>query len=433
MSRNSSQNTDAERRTGMAKMSDCVKQLLCCEDMSDVQFAVGRDYGPVKIFSAHRLIMGARSTVFHAMFFGSLADNCSAPIGIPDILPDAFANMLSFIYTDAVTDFTLDNVFSTLGCADKYDLPLLVGMCTDFVLDTLNTSNCLDILDNAILYETSAPSILVRCLCLIDTSAVSVWFSPHFGAIGQEALRIILQRDTLTANEDTICGAVDRWAANVCALRNMEPSSANRREVLGQELYLLRFPLLSHAELLDGPVKSGLLLQSEGWDIFHYKNARNKPPLPFPTKPRQNVRAEGVITCTIPDVRTLENTNGYRNTFCSEPIVVRKLLWRMQLVKSFFGGVRSLGMYLQCRGNPEADSWACQATAEFRVIPWKAETIAVASVTSHLFRKGEYDSRCVGTVPMEVLLQPGKGYVNPNDFSLKVRIHVNADLPNGIE
>ncbi|XP_055330382.1 NADH-cytochrome b5 reductase 3-like [Paramacrobiotus metropolitanus] len=196
----------------MAKLGDHAKKLLFCGDMSDIQFAVGRDYDTVKIFPAQKVIMGLRSAVFHTMFYGNLPDPCAAPIDIPDILPEAFANLLSYIYTDAVTNFTPENVFQTLMCADKYDLPLLLALCTDFILGLLNVDNCLHNLDNAVLYANAAPDVLVKCLCLInDESAKTLWQSDQFHVVGQAALQAFDPRDALTAAADDIFSSVEKW------------------------------------------------------------------------------------------------------------------------------------------------------------------------------------------------------------------------------
>ncbi|XP_055348223.1 BTB/POZ domain-containing protein 3-like [Paramacrobiotus metropolitanus] len=155
---------------GLATISDDVPRILLNGETSDVQFAVGRDYGTVKIIPAHRSALSARSAVFQAMFYGSLPESGATPIDIPDIHPEAFANMLSYIYTDVV-NLTLDTVFPTMACADKYDVPQLVVKCADFVLNELNDNNCLDMLETAIFYASAAPSILAKCLSLIDDSA----------------------------------------------------------------------------------------------------------------------------------------------------------------------------------------------------------------------------------------------------------------------
>ncbi|XP_055344740.1 BTB/POZ domain-containing protein 1-like [Paramacrobiotus metropolitanus] len=428
MSESTTESSDAERRTKVAKLGECAKHLLFCDDMSDVQFAIGRHYGVEKVFPAHRLIMGLRSPVFHTMFYGSLPDSGTAPISIPDIIPDVFANMLSYIYTDTVQTFTKDNVFLTLSCADRYDLPSLVVLCTEYIMNKLNVNNCLDILDDAVLYASAAPSILEKCLSLIDESATTIWKSDQFRAIGQEALCTILQRDTLTANEDTICASVDKWAENMCKRKAMDASSANRREVLGQAFLLIRFPLLTDAQLLDGPVKSGLLLQSDGWDILHYKHATIKPQLPFRTEPRQNVRAEGVISFTIPDVRKMQDAFAF-----SDPITVRKLLWKIGVHKQTDGQRATLCFYLNCSGSPRAASWTCLVKAEFHLLPWKTGIAPLKRPFSRLFAK---DSNCWGFpqyISMEELLDPAKGYVNPEDFSLRLQVQMTAELPSGME
>ncbi|XP_055331543.1 BTB/POZ domain-containing protein 6-like isoform X2 [Paramacrobiotus metropolitanus] len=72
----------------------CIKKTFASADMSDVEFAVGRQFGSVKIFPAHRYIFSVRSTVFYTMFYGSLPEKCDEPIDIPDFIPAAFGNML---------------------------------------------------------------------------------------------------------------------------------------------------------------------------------------------------------------------------------------------------------------------------------------------------------------------------------------------------
>ncbi|XP_055351484.1 TD and POZ domain-containing protein 3-like [Paramacrobiotus metropolitanus] len=102
-------------------LASCMKQTLSSGEFSNVRFSVGRHFGPVKIFEAHKNILAMRSSVFRAMFYGSLPENCAVPIDIPDIIPDAFANMLNYIYTDKAENLNADNVCDTMNCADKYD------------------------------------------------------------------------------------------------------------------------------------------------------------------------------------------------------------------------------------------------------------------------------------------------------------------------
>ncbi|XP_055332417.1 ubiquitin carboxyl-terminal hydrolase 7-like [Paramacrobiotus metropolitanus] len=162
-------------------------------------------------------------------------------------------------------------------------------------------------------------------------------------------------------------------------------------------------------------------------DIFKYKHAASKPLLPFRTEPRRNVRAKGVINFTVPDARKLQE----RDIF-SEPITVRKLLWRIKAGQEINNESATLDVYLSCSGCAKSTSWACQVNAKLCLLPWKAETAPVTKELSKLFDK---DSRAWGFsfISMEWLLDPMTGYVNPTDFSLKLQIQMSADLPAGME
>ncbi|XP_055350026.1 BTB/POZ domain-containing protein 6-like [Paramacrobiotus metropolitanus] len=347
---------------------------------------------------------------------------------LPDIHPEGFANMASYMYTDAVKTFTLDNVFHTMCCAGKYKLPRLGAICADFVTKDLDINNCLDVISAAMQYASAAPNILEKCLCLIDESRESVWESEQFDAIALDALALILQRDTLTASEDIICSSVDRWAVNMCTLKNVDTSAANRREVLGQTLFLIRFPLMTMSQLLNGPVKSGLLLQSEGRGIYQYKYATIEPQLPFPTEPRQMVRDEGVLNHTFLNVKELSE-GAHR---LSDPVAVGKLLWTIQLEKVRRDSSATLGFFLRCSGCPKPAPWTCQASAELRLLSWKTGNTIIKKHISHLFDKNSSAWGYSKYISMKELLAPANGYVNSNDFSLKLQIQM-AVTTRGIE
>ncbi|XP_055357307.1 BTB/POZ domain-containing protein 3-like [Paramacrobiotus metropolitanus] len=422
MSESSIGSSGPDNRGEAARVAECLKQVLSCGDMSDVQFAVGREYGAVRIFPAHRVIMGARSAVFHNMFYGRMPENCTLPVEIPDIHPDAFDNMLSYIYADTIDSLNLDNVFRTLICADKCDLPRLVDKCIRFILDHLseNKDSCFVILDMVIRYKCPAPSVMNECLRLIDRSKESVWQSTRFSDIGLETLEIVLKRETLDVDEATIYSSVEKWAASAFNKRTLEASAINRREMLGPAVYLVRFPVLTDAQLMNGPAqdftiafrsgnekKTGLLLQPELWDIFRYKHADIKPELPFCAEPRRN-DLRGVVHFTVPDIRKL----GEMFTL-SDPIIVRKLPWRIMIKKHLQKG---WGYFVKCDGDVNSDSWKCQADTELFLLPWKS---MMAPITRFFVVKD--------------LLDPSKGYVNPSDFLLKLQVKLTADLPAGID
>ncbi|XP_055349998.1 BTB/POZ domain-containing protein 6-B-like isoform X2 [Paramacrobiotus metropolitanus] len=426
---NGSSSGAAKHRGAVSKIINCIENSLVCPDMSDVQFAVGRDYGEEKHFSAHKIILSVRSDVFHQMFYGTLPEKCTAPIDIPDILPDAFANMLSYMYTDAVECLNEDNAFHTLGCADKYDMPLLVELCVAFILNQLNTDNCLANLESAMFWGT--PKIVENCLRLVDASAEKALQSKEFLELGQDSLIAILKRDTFYAEEDKIYAAIEKWAVHACARNSLVPSPANGRQMLGAALYLIRFPLLTDNQLRNGPAETGLLLLNELSYLqrrLHHTLTADLLPLPFPVEPRRDdARSEGTINYTVPNVKNLPTTAIYSTSIC-----VRFLPWRIRVERLTSGASPTLGFFLQSPADSAATSWTCQVTADLRLLPHNPATPPIEHKLSHLFHNHEIGYGFPSFVTMEALLDPAKGYVNPTNSSLQLQVRLSADIPNGI-
>ncbi|XP_055357287.1 BTB/POZ domain-containing protein 3-like [Paramacrobiotus metropolitanus] len=199
MSANSSTST---RERSALLLASSIKRSLGSGELSDVQFTIGLQFGQPKYFRAH-------NSVFCAMFYGKLAERSDHDIDIPDIIPDAFDNMLSFLYTDNVDNLDMDNVIQTLMCADKYDLPLLVDICCDFIRAQLCVDNCLALLNNAV--GLRADVIVEPCLDFIDRNADAVLLSERFAAVDQKTVVMILRRDTLSAAENNVYLAVEKY------------------------------------------------------------------------------------------------------------------------------------------------------------------------------------------------------------------------------
>ncbi|XP_055332492.1 BTB/POZ domain-containing protein 6-B-like [Paramacrobiotus metropolitanus] len=304
--------TSADRRGTVPRIASRMKAVLANGELSDIEFAVGREHGPVKMFPAHKFALSISSDVFYTMFHGSLAKRDVTIIPIPEILPDAFANMLSYIYTDAVENLKPENVIQTLYCADKYDLPWLADRCISFVLDHIKPDTCLMFLKSALRWTPDVDRIVEKCLEVVDASSEAVFQSDHFTEIGLKTLEMVLQRDTLSADENVVYTAVEKWAEAACTRQKLSPSTANRRKMLGAALFLVRFPLLTDEQLAKGQEKSRMLYPEEVCKIFLYKHAGTKEGLKFPMEPRKHLTYR-VAKCTYkPKEKVfIAYTNGY--------------------------------------------------------------------------------------------------------------------------
>ncbi|XP_055355078.1 BTB/POZ domain-containing protein 6-like, partial [Paramacrobiotus metropolitanus] len=283
-----SEKPSPQRRGTMYGVDNRMGQLLETGDLSDVQFSVGRHVGKEKIFRAHKCVLVSSSDVFYTMFCGSSPGMSNDTIDVPDISPQAFERMLKYIYTDE-TDVTVEDAFPTMKCAEKFELQWLADHCFDFVLSDLHqtSGNCLRHLENALMWAADNESVMENCWHFVDIYCEEILKSERFTELPSTTLRMILQRDTLLAEENIIYMAVDRWATALCARSNLEPTPQNRRHVLGDIFFLIRFPLMTDTQLADGPLNDLFLLPTELTDIYLRKHATAKRPLRFFTQPRR--------------------------------------------------------------------------------------------------------------------------------------------------
>ena len=126
--------------TGTGTWINHFKNLLHTNYLSDIVVTVkGRK------FDAHKLVLSTRSPVLAAMFQTNFSEKQTNTLNIEDIEPDAFAEMMRFLYTDEVEN--LDGLATDLlAAADKYMLDLLKTKCEVFLADNITVQNCSQLL-----------------------------------------------------------------------------------------------------------------------------------------------------------------------------------------------------------------------------------------------------------------------------------------------
>lgn len=127
-----------------------VRHLCNNNQFSDINFLVGNGNQKQRM-SAHKIILSSWSTVFEAMFCGSLATK-SDEIEIPDVEPAAFINLLNFVYFNDV-EVNSETVMSTLYAARKYNVLALEKQCVKFLKKNVNSENIFFLLNQARFYD----------------------------------------------------------------------------------------------------------------------------------------------------------------------------------------------------------------------------------------------------------------------------------------
>ncbi|KAE8786054.1 BTB/POZ and MATH domain-containing protein 2 [Hordeum vulgare] len=132
-------------------LSDNLAKLLEGEKGADVTFKVQGE-----VFSAHKILLAMRSTVFDAKFYGPMGDKEAHDISIDDMQPAVFKAFLHFIYTDSMPSMdNLDDddrremVKHLLVAADKYAMERMKMICEGMLCKSLDVETVATVLSLA--------------------------------------------------------------------------------------------------------------------------------------------------------------------------------------------------------------------------------------------------------------------------------------------
>nr|CAB3490363.1 unnamed protein product [Digitaria exilis] len=118
-------------RVPLSDMHQHMGRLLSSGQEADVTFQVGEE-----TVAAHKLVLGARSSVFMAELFGPMKEKHESHIQIHDMEPGVFRAMIHFIYTDTMpSEMDKGDTYvmaeHLLVAADRYDPQRLKLICED--------------------------------------------------------------------------------------------------------------------------------------------------------------------------------------------------------------------------------------------------------------------------------------------------------------
>ena len=241
-------------------------------DMSDISFTCE---GSDKIFYAHKYVLGSSSTVFHAMFYGDLAEKDSV-VHLKDTDEESLEEFLKFLYTDEC-NLTTDNVISVMYLSKKYIVPSLTKHVKAKLVGDIQPGNVLDILEQAIRFQEK--DLEKKCWQVIQWRASDIVGSTNFVNIKQTTLASLLKRDPLNIPEINLFQAVMKWIDHQCSQKGLELTTENRRSVIGDAVYDLRFIAMKQEEFATYVSKSGLLTAEELVPIYEKFNKLESPSL----------------------------------------------------------------------------------------------------------------------------------------------------------
>ncbi|XP_052097600.1 BTB/POZ domain-containing protein 6-B-like isoform X2 [Mytilus californianus] len=241
-------------------LPECMMFMLQNEIMCDVTLRVGHYRTSIK---AHKYMLSSRSDVFHTMFEGSLPEK--GDIKIPDIEENTFRDILKYIYCDQIS-ITNDNVKEILYAADKYMLAAVKRECETVLKQTAQSEHATKALQTG--YQHSLLDLQRESLDYIEINTKECLLSEYALSLSRDCLGLILKSDYLNCTETDICHFIIKWGKHQCKLANLEPSGGNIREVLGTNLYMIRFQDVDMKFFSKEIVVSGLLTDDETVSIY---------------------------------------------------------------------------------------------------------------------------------------------------------------------
>ena len=249
--------------------------------MADIYFLVGEKQLRVP---AHKFVLSIRNSVFYAMFQGDLSDSTEKEIKLPDVPAPAFLNLLQHLYKDQAF-LNGENVLSTLYTARKYLEQSLEKDCLTFLKSNLRFENVCTILSSSTMIEDAV--LIKKAWDMVDEASEDVLKSEGFSDINHATLLDILKRENLSCSELVVFTAACSWAEAECWRREEEHTPERIRDVLGDALKSIRFPVMKASDFANKVAKSGILNPMDVIDIFCCITSDQKPVLQYSDSPRR--------------------------------------------------------------------------------------------------------------------------------------------------
>ncbi|GBM68904.1 hypothetical protein AVEN_117472-1 [Araneus ventricosus] len=124
-------------------LSMYIDSLFC-----DIKLKTSAEFFPV-----HSLILRIRSPVFNDMMTAYDCESLKEYVYIEDLDANTVRKMILFLYTDTLDDLDWESAKNLYSAANKYEITSLKHLCSSFLKENLEPTNCCDILYMADRYQ----------------------------------------------------------------------------------------------------------------------------------------------------------------------------------------------------------------------------------------------------------------------------------------
>jgi hypothetical protein len=219
------------------------------------------------------------------MFYGDLAEKNSI-VHLSDTDEKSLGEFLRFLYTDAC-NLTTDNVISVMYLSKKYIVSSLTEKCVNNLASSIKAENVMSILEQATHFDES--KLEMSCWQFIKSNTKQAVASTDFNNVSQKTLASLLRLNELNIVEVELFRAVLKWSNFQCSKRDIEATRENRRSVIGDAIYDLRFLAMNEKEFSLNVAASGLLTAEEIVPIYTKFNGIYSPGLKWKLSDKRSI------------------------------------------------------------------------------------------------------------------------------------------------
>ena len=190
-------------------------------------------------FSAHRCVLSASSSYFHALFSDDFREKRNGFVELEETGFIEMEKVLQFIYTGQV-EIDLTNAQDLVMAADYLNIPALKQNASAVLEKSIDVSNCLTLQKFSSKY--CCVQLLESCNFYINQNFTQVTKSVAFGDLNYESLTELLRRDELNVAHE-----IDVFLSAIFWVKH---DFRSRQKFLPEVLKYVRFPLIAKPELV---------------------------------------------------------------------------------------------------------------------------------------------------------------------------------------
>lgn len=198
-----------------------------------------------KSFYCHKFILIAASDFFKAMLTGCMKESKENYVELKGFHSSIGIKLvLDFIYTGSI-DISFENILSVIDSASQLQINHLLELCSDFLMQNLNTMNCVTVLKLADTYSMLPLVNYTNSFISENIAEIYQNSSDQFNQLTYEQIKYLLSNDCLQ-----VCAEIDLFLMIVKWIESSE-SDANRLKHAADLMKYVRFMNMSAEELAD--------------------------------------------------------------------------------------------------------------------------------------------------------------------------------------